>query len=317
MRVALFGGTGFVGSYLVDALVGHGCEAVLLVRPGSEAKVLCDDAVRRVSGSVADESAIAAVLEGADVAIYNIGLLRESPARGVTFHDLHFVAARRVINLAVRSMVKRFVLISANGVGPEGTSYQRSKYMAEEYLKMTRLEWTILRPSVIFGDPRGRTEFATRLYRDVVSSPLPAPLFFQGLVPGRAGNFSFSPVHAQDVAAVLVESLDDAGMLRSIQTVGGPESLSWKEILIRIADATGKTLFALPVPVWGVRAAAALLDRFALFPVTRDQLDMLTAGNTCDSSQLFERYQLRPRRFDSSSLSYLAPGRGATVTVAS
>jgi NADH dehydrogenase len=313
MRVALFGGTGFVGSYLVDALIEHGHQPVLLVRPGSEDRVVQSAAVTLVKGDVADERAISAVLDGADAAIYNIGLLREFPARGVSFRELHFEAARRVMGSAVRSGVKRFVLMSANGVNAQGTAYQRTKYMAEEYLKTTGLDWTIFRPSVIFGDPRGRTEFATRLYREILCSPLPAPLFFKGLLPNRAGCFSLSPVHAGDVARVFVSSLADATAVGRIDEIGGPEALTWKAVLRRIADATEKPLLALPAPVWGVRSAAALLDRFAFFPITREQLDMLMAGNSCDSRALFERYGLEPQRFDPDSLGYLVSGRRASA----
>jgi NADH dehydrogenase len=317
MRVALFGGTGFVGSYLVDALVDHGYLPRLLVRPGSEGRVTRGHAVTLVPGHVADASAVARVLDGADAAIYNIGLLREFPQRGISFRKLHFEAARRVMNQAERLGVKRFLLMSANGVTAEGTGYQRTKYMAEQYLKTTDLEWTIFRPSVIFGDPRGRMEFATRLYRDIVSSPLPAPLFFTGLLPDGAGSFSLSPVHAADVAEVFVRSLTDSDMRRRTEALGGPESLSWKDILGRIAAATEKPLLTLPVPVWGVRSAAALLDRFAFFPVTREQLDMLVAGNTCDSRRVFERYGLEARCFDQCGLAYLASGAAVTAIASS
>jgi NADH dehydrogenase len=317
MRVALFGGTGFVGSYLVDALVDHGYRPRLLVRPGSEGRVTRGHAVTLVPGDVADEATVARVLQGADAAIYNIGLLREFPERGISFRKLHFEAARRVMNQAERLGVRRFLLMSANGVTAEGAGYQRTKYMAEQYLKTTDLEWTIFRPSVIFGNPRGRTEFATRLYRDIVSSPLPAPLFFTGLLPHGAGSFSLSPVHVADVAEVFVRSLTDGDMPGRIELLGGPESLSWKDILGRIAAATAKPLLTLPVPVWGIRSAAALLDRFAFFPVTREQLDMLVAGNTCDSRRLFTRYGLEARCFDQRSLGYLASGAGVTAIASS
>jgi nucleoside-diphosphate-sugar epimerase len=80
-------------------------------------------------------------------------------------------------------------VIFANGVKADGTGYQRTKYMAEQYLKTTSLQWTVFRPSVLFGDPRDRMEFATQLHRDIVRSPLPAPLFYDGLVPVKAGMF--------------------------------------------------------------------------------------------------------------------------------
>lgn len=306
MRVALFGGTGFVGSYLVDALVEHGHEPALLVRPGSAGRVADGAALSIVDGSIDDERALRAVLDGADAAIYNIGLLREFPARGITFRELHFEAARRTMDLAAQAGVRRFVLMSANGVRAQGTEYQCTKYLAEEYLKTTALEWTIFRPSVIFGDPRGRMEFATRLYREVVRSPLPAPLFYQGLLPTGAGGFQLSPVHVQDVARVFVCSLDDPGMAGRIVPLGGPEALSWKEILQRIAGATGHSLLALPVPAWGVRPLAAMLERFAFFPLTRDQLTMLLEGNTCESGAVFAACGGEARRFDRDGLRYLS-----------
>ena len=317
MRVALFGGTGFVGSYLVDALIEHGHHPALLVRPGSEARVEQGAALSIVSGDIADERALSGVLEGADAAIYNIGLLREFPARGIGFRELHFEAARRVMDLAGSAGVRRFILMSANGASAQGTAYQRTKYLAEEYLKTTGLNWTIMRPSVIFGDPRGRMEFATRLYREVVRSPLPAPLFFEGLLPGGAGGFQLSPVHVQDVARVFARCLDDPAAVGRIHALGGPESLTWKEILRRIAAATHRSLVALPVPAWGIRSMAFLLDRFAVFPVTRDQLTMLLAGNTCESRALFGNYGIEPRHFDRDTLQYLtrsAEGRSDAGT---
>ena len=90
--------------------------------------------------------------------------------------------------------------MSANGVKADGTPYQVTKYEAEEYLKASGLDWTIFRPSVIFGDPGERMEFATQLASDIIRPPLPAPLFFDGVSPLNAGQFRLSPVHVEDVA---------------------------------------------------------------------------------------------------------------------
>jgi len=84
MRIALFGGTGFVGRYLVDAFVAAGMHPVLLVRPASKHRVPSAENCTIISGDIEDEAAIARALEGADAAVYNIGILREFPNRGVT-----------------------------------------------------------------------------------------------------------------------------------------------------------------------------------------------------------------------------------------
>jgi len=305
MRVSVFGGTGFVGGYLIDALLEHGHHPVLLVRPGSEAKVRHAGQCTLVNGDIADTGAVRKAVDGADAVIYNIGILREFPARGITYEALHFEGARRAMNAAKAAGVNRFLLMSANGVKSDGTGYQRSKYMAEQYLATTGLDWTILRPSVLFGDPRGRMEFATRLYRDVVRSPLPAPLFYDGLMPMDAGMFRMSPVHVKDVAAVFAQALEMPETAGRIFALGGPDALTWKDILQTIARAAGTAKWMLPAPVMLLKGIAAMLDQYAFFPITRDQLTMLMEGNTCDGYEPFRTFGLVTTPFNTANLSYL------------
>jgi NADH dehydrogenase len=305
MRIALFGGTGFVGSYLVDALVAADIRPVLLVRSGHESRVRHPERCEVITGDVADADAVARVIDGADAVIFNIGLLREFPSRGVTFQAMHLDAACRTIDTAVASGVKRYLLMSANGVKAQGTPYQHTKYEAEQYLAGTDLEWTVFRPSVIFGDPRGRMEFATQLSRDIVQPPLPAPLFFPGLLPHRAGEFQLSPVHVEDVADAFVEALRRPETAGRILHLGGPATLSWRQILTTIAAASGKRKLMMPVPGVGVSAAATLLDRFESFPITRDQIRMLMEGNACGPEDL-EGLGIAPKPFDRKHLRYLA-----------
>jgi NADH dehydrogenase len=304
MKVAVFGGTGFVGSYLVDALVAAGHHPVVLVREGSEHRVNQAEQCTLITGDLDTQTAIEAALEGADAAIYNIGILREFPRRGITFDELQYQAPVRVIDAAVAAGVKRFLLMSANGVKEYGTAYQRTKYRTEQHLMETTLDWTIFRPSVIFGDPRGRMEFATQLARDVIDSPLPAPLFFDGLLPTGAGKFKMSPVHVENVAQAFVNSLDNDTAIGTIYRLGGEESLTWQDILSRIASAKGKRKMMLPVPALGVSAAASLLDRFEAFPVTHDQITMLMEGNICPADDLVN-LGIEPIAFNDKTLAYL------------
>ena len=306
MRVAIFGGTGFVGSYLVEALLARGHQPVLLTRPGSEQKVADSEVCELVAGTIEDQAAVRQTLRGADAAIYNIGILKEEPRRGITFDALHFKGARLATDEAAAAGVRRFLLMSANGVRADGTDYQKTKYMAEQYLQASGLDWTIFRPSVIFGDPRGRMEFATQLYRDILSMPMPAPLFYDGVVPTGAGSQQMSPVHAQDVARVFAESLGDSESVGKIIPLGGPQSLSWKQMLEIIGEATGRRVFGIPTPAWTVKIVAGLLASTDILPVTRDQITMLMEGNTCDSSAVFARLGIDPIPFDAEHLQYLS-----------
>jgi NADH dehydrogenase len=304
MRVALFGGTGFVGSYLVDAMIAAGMQPVLLVRSGHAGKVRHPAECVTLEGDIADMGAVNSLLSQADAAIYNIGILREPPRRGVTFDELHNKAARRVMDAAAQLGVKRFLLMSANGVRPDGTAYQRSKALAEQHVRSTDLDWTIFRPSVIFGAPRGRMEFATQLQRDIIGSHLPAPLFYPGLLPFGAGRFELSPVHVEDVASAFVTALQRPDTIGQTIALGGPSALSWRQILETLAAVAGRRKLMLPVPALSISMAAAMLDRFEDFPITRDQIKMLLEGNVCDSSGLTE-LGITARPFDISNLLYL------------
>ncbi|HSN50902.1 MAG TPA: NAD(P)H-binding protein, partial [Woeseiaceae bacterium] len=206
MKVAIIGGTGFVGSYIVDALIDAGHEPHVLVRPGSEDKLHRAGECQLTTGDLASPEAVAAVVAGCDAVIYNVGILREFPRQGITFEALQYRGAETVAKAATAAGIRRFLLMSANGIDSAGTPYQTTKLKAEAMIRESGLDYTVFRPSVVFGDPRGTMEFATQLYRDMVRAPLPAVGFHTGLTPAH-GEVLMSPVHVCDVADAFVSAL--------------------------------------------------------------------------------------------------------------
>ena len=304
MKVALIGGTGFVGGYLTEALLAAGHEVALLVRPGSEAKLARAADCRVVAGDLGNREAIAETLAGNDAAIYNVGILREYPRQGVTFESTQYQGVVDTIEAAKTAGIKRLLLMSANGVKQPGTRYQETKYRAEQAALASGLDVTIFAPSVVFGDPQGKMEFATQLYQEMVRPPLPAVAFFTGLNPA-AGPVLMSPVHIQDVADAFVAALDDADTIGQRFELGGPEVLSWSEMLRRIAGAVGKRKLTVPMPLGLMKVGATLFDWLPFFPVTRDQLTMLAEGNTVDPAALRDLIGREPLSFVTRNLDYL------------
>ena len=304
MKVALFGGTGFVGSYITRELVREGFTPKVLVQSGSLSKI--NSPCEVVKGDIQNKNAILETMQGAEAVIYTIGIIREFPKKGVTFKELHLNGLKRCLELALKIGVKRFILMSANGVRPDGTAYQRTKWQADEELKESGLNWTIFRPSLIFGDPggKGKPEFCTQIRDDMLSLPFPAPLFYNGLLPFNAGSFSMSPIHVKNVAEFFVKSIKLKVCEKNIFDLGGPETLTWKEIIQQIAMASGKRTWKIPAPVAVIKIAASILDRFKWFPVTRDQLTMLMEGNTV-STNYFDDFSINPRIFSMENLEYL------------
>ena len=305
MKVAILGGTGFVGNYLVDALLKNGHTPRLLIRPESSHQQTRSTNCEWITGDVEDVSAIQELIEGVDAVIYNIGILREFPTKGITFEKLQYQGVVHAADIAMERGVKRFLLMSANGVELALTPYQRTKAAAEFYLKSLDLDWTVFRPSVIFGDPLNCVEFASMLKRDIIDSPLPAPLFFDGLLPQKAGSFELTPVHVENVADAMIATLEMSETYGKCYTLGGPYDMSWKEILHTIADTVGKSKLMLPVPAMAPSLAASLFDRYAWFPISRDQIRMLLVGNQCCGDELFTLCDITPTPFEPAHLSYL------------
>ena len=304
MRVAIFGGSGFVGSYLVDALIAAGHEPSLMVRLGSERKVRQAERCRLVAGNLSSTTAIDATLENCDAVIYSVGILKESPKQGITFEELQYNGVVRVAESAKTRGISRFLLMSANGAKSTGTPYQETKFRAEEHVRASGFDVTIFRPSVIFGEPRGRMEIGTQLYAEMISPPIPAVGFFTGWRPYR-GAVAMSPVHVEDVAQAFLTALRESSTIGKTYVLGGPEVLSWAEMLRRIARTVGRKKWILPMPIGIMKLAAALLDWLPFFPVTRDQLTMLAEGNTADPAALAQLIGRQPKAFNEAYLAYL------------
>lgn len=304
MRIAIIGGTGFVGGHLTGALLAAGHEISLLVRAGSESKVRRSDAVRMTTGDISSPQALRSVLDGCSGVIYNVGILREFPRRGITFEESQYQGLVRTVEAARTTGVTRLLLMSANGVKQPGTRYQETKYRAEEYALQSGLDVTVLRPSVIFGDPEGKMEFATQLFNDMIRPPIPAVGFFTGRDPEK-GAIVMSPVHIDDVASAFVAVLEDDKTIGKTFSLGGPEVLTWPTMIHRIGKATGRRKWILPMPTWIMRAGATLFDWLPFFPVTRGQLTMLEEGNTADPEILKQVIGRDPKGFTVEALNYL------------
>ena len=317
MKVALIGGTGYVGSYIIDELIDHDHVPRLLVRDGSEHKVTQPEKCEIINGNIEDDEAIGQTLDDCDAVIYLIALIREFPSRGLTNEKLQFKGSKRVAEIAEEKGVKRFLLMSALGAdpNPNGSKYMQAKHLAEQSIKNTGLNWTIIRPSSLFGDPRGgeRPEFCMMLDKLMLNLipypkflPFPAPSFFTGMNPLDAGNYALSMIHVKDIASVFVKVLADEDSMKQTIEIGGNREVTWNEIVTSIAKVTGRKVIMVPAPFFVISFIAGILDRFKWFPAGKDQLNDLVKGSVCDSSELLNKYDIEPIPFDIKNLKYIS-----------
>ena len=317
MKVALIGGTGYVGSYIIDELIDHDHVPRLLVRDGSEHKVTQPEKCEIINGDIEDDEAIGQTLDNCDAVVYLIALIREFPSRGLTNEKLQFKGSKRVAEIAEEKGVKRFLLMSALGAdpNPNGSKYMQAKHLAEQSIKNTGLNWTIIRPSSLFGDPRGgeRPEFCMMLDKLMLNLipypkflPFPAPSFFTGMNPLDAGNYALSMIHVKDIASVFVKVLADEDSMKQTIEIGGNREVTWNEIVTSIAKVTGRKVIMVPAPFFVISFIAGILDRFKWFPAGKDQLNDLVKGSVCDSSELLNKYDIEPIPFDIKNLKYIS-----------
>lgn len=283
MRVFVTGGTGFVGSEVLRQLTAAGHQVRALVREGSEEKLAAEVEVH--NGDVTAPDSFAGALAECDAVIHLVGIIREFPDKGITFQKLHVASTRHLLTAAREQGVKRYLHMSANGARPDAEArYHQTKWAAEELVRSSPLDWTILRPSLIFG-PNG--EFVDMLAELIRKLPV-VPVIGKG-------RYKMQPVAREQVAATFVKALERPETIGQTYHLAGAKPHTYEEIL----DLTGKAIGEAPVrkihqPLFMMKPVIKMLEGVAAFPITSDQLTMMLEGNVCDPDAWADAFSIEP-----------------------
>jgi NADH dehydrogenase len=287
-RVFVTGGTGFVGKAVIRALQAHGFVVRCLVRPGSEAGLKGFGGIERVPGDVLRPEGLEASLQGCAALVHLVGIIREYPRRGITFERHHMVATANMVKAAEAAEVPRFLQMSALGTRPDARSrYHRTKSEAEETVRASRLEWTIFRPSVIYGAGDGFVSMLARMIRWLPVVPVIGD-----------GRYRLQPVPVAQVAEGFARALERPEGKGQTYEVGGPRAYAFTEILDLIGAALNKSkVRKVFQPLGLVWVLTRLFGALPFFPLTLDQLTMLQEDNVCDPMPFFRAFGLTPVEF--------------------
>lgn len=285
MKVFVTGGTGFVGSEILRQLIAAGHTVRALVREGSESKLAVLENVSVHSGDVTDPTSLEGGPAGCDAVIHLVGIIREYPGRGVTFKKMHVEATENILRATEKQGVKRYLHMSSNGTREDGkTAYHRTKWQAEGLVRDSSLDWTIFRPSLIFG--RG-SEFVSMLAELIRKIPV-VPVIGNG-------QYRMQPVAVEQVASSFVKALTMPETISETYLLGGGTSYTYDEILDLTAQALGKeNASKIHQPLIMIKPMIKMLQGFEKFPITEDQLKMLVEGNVCDPTVWAQTFDLRP-----------------------
>lgn len=276
-RVFLTGATGFVGSHVLPALLNAGHSVTALVRSDARATAL----LARVAaspgkletriGTVNDRASLDAAMVGCDAVVHLVALPRDWND-GADLERVNAVGTATIVAAAEAAGIKRFIHLGALGVQerPE-LHYASSKARGEGFVRASSLDWTILKPSLIWGERDGFFNIVAALVK------IPAPAV---PVPGN-GKSRFQPVWVGDVARAIVQVLDTPkGSIKASFELGGPRYWTYTEITREVALALGKRRIIIPMPVPLITLVARISEAIRLpFPVATDQLRQLALDN--------------------------------------
>ncbi len=275
--VLVTGANGFVGSYVVPALVADGHRVVAFVRNeqgGDLVQARLASAgmgpVEIRHGDVTRPETLSGALEGVDTIVHLVAIPRDFNG-GADLRLVNTEGTRNVVAAARSAGVRRFVHMGAMGVEDDPKlHYASSKAKAEAIVAESGLDYTILKPSLLFGERDGFFNIVAGLVRMAPIVPVPGD-----------GRSRFQPIAATDVArcfALVVARPDTIGRTYEI---GGPRYWTYREITAEVARAMGKRRIIIPMPVALIRIVAGTLERVRIieFPVATDQLRQLRLDN--------------------------------------
>jgi nucleoside-diphosphate-sugar epimerase len=268
MKVAITGGTGFIGRHLARDLVTRGHEVIVIARGEYKRNAQPVEGATFFALDANDTARLTQAFEGCDAVVHCAGTSVEDSKQ--TFHRLHVEGTRSAVTAAEEARVKKFVLVSYLSVRPNVKSeYHTTKWQGEEIVRSSKLNFTILKAGLVYGPGDHLLNNLSNLFRKM-------PVF--AAVGLREKTVRL--VAVEDLVQITRASLDENRFARQTVAVLGPEEFPFSQAARRIAKAMGKSsLIVLPLPVFFHRMLAFISERFMPKPlITKSQVQMLADG---------------------------------------
>ena len=270
----VFGGSGFVGRYIVQRLAQAGWRVRVITRHPNRAGFLRPyGSVGQIDiskGDIRDEATLRVAITGADTVINCVGILSET--RRAKFATIHATVPAKMARIAAGANVAQFIHISALGAS-KTSRYTQSKIAGETAVRKVFPKSVILRPSIVFG---AEDQFFNRFARMAKILPI---------LPLVGGETLFQPVFVEDIARVVVQAAD--GRMSGIYELGGPAQVSFKDLIQQMLTITQRKNRIFDMPFFIARMQATVFDMmqigsFGIFTntiLTRDQVETLRVDN--------------------------------------
>jgi NADH dehydrogenase len=277
--ILISGGTGFIGSAVVKELLRRHEQVAVLGRDQEQIRRRLGTSVEARAGDVRDPATLAQAMQGAGIVINAVqfpGSPIENRRKGWTFEEIDLKGTRHQVDAARAAGVRRFVYVSGVGAAKDADQHWfRYKWEAEKYLQDSGLEWSIIRPTWVFGpeDPSLNRflGFAKRL-------PF-VPMFGDG-------KQSMQPVFIDDVGRAVADAALKPEAANTLFEIGGPEVMSMNDVVRTALEVQGKKKRLLHQPVIAGRAIGRLASILPSPPLSADAIDFITHPAVADNGTL-------------------------------
>jgi NADH dehydrogenase len=281
VKILVTGGTGFIGPRVAHALRAHGRDVRALVRRPERGAQLAGWGAELAEGDVTDPVSLTAALDGCTHVVHLVAIIRGRPQ---DFERVMTQGTRNLVAAAKAARVERFVLMSALGTTDATRTlvpYFAAKWAMEQEVAGAGLEYTIFRPSLVFGRGGALPTFV----RQVRYSPVVTVI--------GSGQQRIQPIWVDDVAEHFARAVDAPDAANRTFEIGGPDVVTWNELYLTIAKVLGKGRRLVHVPSSVARTGASLTQWAPGAPLTADQVTMLEAGdNVVSNDEAVQTFRL-------------------------
>ena len=298
-QVCIIGGSGFIGRAIVRQATAAGYGVTVACRHPERARDLLVNGARLVKADIASDTALDDVVAGHDCVINLVGLLFE---RGrYSFNAAHVKGTERVLEACKKAGVPQYLHMSALGAGKVPASrYSRTKGEAETRVRQSSLNWTIFRPSIVYGEG------------DSFFNKFKAMTGLLPVLPVIAGGSRFQPVWVEDVARAFVASIGDSRVKGQTYALGGPKSYSFMELMRLLMAALGRCRLLIPVPNFAAKIMATFMQMLPTPPLTSDQLKLLQHDNVVEG-EAFPALFGKPADLEAILPTYICNGQAGRL----
>lgn len=306
--VAVAGGTGFVGSAIAMEVRRRGARVIVLTSRGEHGRGQLPDDIELRTADIRNGDGLVSALDGVDQLVISLafpGSPIEQPRRGNTFLQVDAMGTERLVAAAKEAGVKRVLYLSGAGAAPDAQRHWfRAKWRAEEAVRGSGMEWTILRPTWIFGP------------RDVSLNRF---LGFARTLPfvpmTNFGRQLLAPIFVDDVAGIAADALESESARDRVFEIGGPETFSMRQIISRALRVAGIRRPIIPAPPMLVKLVALPLTLLPTPPLSPDAVDFINQPATVDMAPVLAALPRTLTTLDDGLATYLGNASSGSTSV--